>query len=770
MPTVLLTNVCAALPKPPDATNVYIANAAGAVGASGYTEGYSMNANYFYKVPLASGLLTATNSTDAIFTFKYVEGLVPPTYIGTIPNLSTSNPLITGDSRLRVLSTGSRSGTNDIIAFFPGGVVKNDALFYLLTLPPASTVTAAVSLGTALNTAVTLNVATAYYLKTTPWAMSTKATMYFYRTTTEKQKFFVTNDSFGTEVDVNLPTANLSSTTRFEHKVSTSIGAGATVISAVVLPANSIAALNNAVVAADNTITWMAGITYTATLLPPTQDQLQMNLAYERASVEFNILQISSIVTGTTADKLVGLSAPSTSSPALTLSSIISTGSITPGQKLLGLGGGALNAPTVVLQTPSAASPVATTPVYVTISLSGVLGSDVAGTGPVVYESYFSFGATKYNKGYFAFIDSSVVSGENSYTMTTGDFAKYCALTTTGFVSTDSATEVQTLLNSSSPATGQAFATRPGVWYIDTISEGSSSNFNLRYKAKDAADGTPATELYLCGGIADPSASPLSWSWKGSTDKKLATVFTCMKCSPLNGYCMPAANSDLEYSSYITVKGLDYSYENPPADQTTPGKMLLPSLTIVPNMIIGNPIKNSTTQTLKVTSITTNTISAQIQFGLDEIFNITYNPTRDYFNHDKYGKYFNTSTSISIPTTVNYSEGTNMNFKYTNTTSVAGIQVTIERAISIPGRVIGTGSVITFKGNGQEPLQSEVVSVTTGATPSFLCANNFRVTFGTFVATPPTNNYVTISSTLENVYLTNIITSTTKLNWVSGGV
>jgi len=766
MPTVTLANVCAPLSGPPDVTNAFIGNAVSP------TAGLSMNTNYFYSVPLTTGSLTPTNALDAIFTFKYIESLPIPTYPGTIPNLSTSNPLIVGDARLRVLSSTTRQGTNDIIAFFPGGVVRKDAMFYLLTLPtPTPGVTALASLGTSLNTAITtVNVTTAYYVRTSAWAMSNATTTYFVRTTDiGGEKFFLLNNSTGGETNVNLPTANLTSG-RFSFSVATSIGASG-IVSSITLPTISPVfgtALTLDSASSNSTISWN-GNTYTAITTAPTQDQLQMNLAYERANVEFNILQISSITVNLNASQAVALAAsPAAGEAAITVSTVVAAGTIVPGQRLRNIQPVTREAPTVTvtLQSPTS-SPAGTTPSYITMSYYGILGTDGTGLAPVINESYFSFGATKYNKGYFAFIDSSVVSGENSYTMTTGDFTKYCELTTTAFSSTASASEVLNLLTSSSPSSpGQAFATRPGVWYIETISDGSS-NFKLRYKAKDAADGTPAADLYLCGYFDINPSATTGISWKGSTDTNLATIFTCIKCSPLNGYCMPLATSDLEYSSYVTLKTLTYinGFGNV--------EMVFPSLTLIP----GTKMNLSNGNSGVITATTNNTISFDDTDPGNSTFQDTfaYDPTLDSLAGGS-GRYYNKLTSITIPNSIAYSDQTMINFKFTGRLVTAGIETPIYRAISLPGRVIAPGVVITYKEIDSMSATTTVVSVNnTGTTPSFICDNKMQFTFKAFAAT---GNGLTLSvapgatTAQANAITSNILVGVTGgfFPWVSGSI
>lgn len=592
MPTIKVGQYCKVLDNPADfppsaSTFAYVTDTSAITPT---TNGLGLNSDgVVYKVPLSNGDID--DPKNLVFKFTFYEQLALPfkeftsdasTTIGT----DKGQNIVPGDARLFRMSTESYSGSNtneEPIAFFPTGIVQDQSKFYII-----SGVKNGRYSGPTVNSTIFVLGKTPgsyvygpYFIRTTAWNLSSSRIYYFISTTYVKNgpKFYLLKN--GTDQDVNLATTNLSNVTRFAFEVVSSMS-GLTKSGVLKnLPLGSTLQITStsegiySIVAVNGTYQGVNDI--------PSQDPIAMNAAYARNNIDFNILQIYQTKTNFTGATALAISkniAEPNSSPALATSLAINNPNLTVGiqptlktQRTATLGVvGPSGAPTISFANLINKSPALTTVnsvttdfVVVTVNTTSggpVLGLDSSGNFTTL-ASYFSFGAISYDKGYFAFIPGGPNTADKIYTMTTGDFKSYVQLSVTAFNTTSANNELTTLLRPStsiSPTT-QSYTNRPGVWEFDNPDGTTTDSFYLKYTPKDTVDidgkTTKSTPLYLVGTIDD---NLKVYTWSGSKVTTNATKFSCLKCSPLNGYCIPTPGSSIEteFVDYMTLKSTKY--------------------------------------------------------------------------------------------------------------------------------------------------------------------------------------------------------------------
>ena len=172
--------------------------------------------------------------------------------------------------------------------------------------------------------------------------------------------------------------------------------------------------------------------------------------------------------------------------------------------------------------------------------------------------SYFAYGSTKYNYGYFIMVPLTTESaGSSSFMLLTGDGAKYLTLTSTNISYNDVPAGMLSTL-SGSTSSYKFLAANYGAWTFETSGSGFKAKYTPPYSST-ATSSTVASAVVVSStsadtstkaGVTSPSASYyLRVTVSGSTVSAIGdtaangTVFTCTYCSPSNGMCMPGAGA-----------------------------------------------------------------------------------------------------------------------------------------------------------------------------------------------------------------------------------
>ena len=179
--------------------------------------------------------------------------------------------------------------------------------------------------------------------------------------------------------------------------------------------------------------------------------------------------------------------------------------------------------------------------------------------GTTLKSSYFAYGVTKYNYGYFIMVPLTTEStGSSSFMLLTGDGAKYLTLTSTTLSYNDVPAGMLSTLSGSTSPPYKFLAANYGAWTFETSGTGFKAKYTPPYSST-AASSTVASAVVVSStsadtstkaGVTSPSASvylrvtttAAAISANGDTAAN-GTVFTCTYCSPSNGMCMPGAGA-----------------------------------------------------------------------------------------------------------------------------------------------------------------------------------------------------------------------------------
>jgi hypothetical protein len=181
--------------------------------------------------------------------------------------------------------------------------------------------------------------------------------------------------------------------------------------------------------------------------------------------------------------------------------------------------------------------------------------------GTTLKSSYFAYGSTKYNYGYFIMVPlTTETSGSSSFMLLTGDGAKYLTLTATALSYNDVPAGLLSTL-SGSTASYKFLGANYGAWTFE--SAGANVGFKAKYtppyatstaatiSASSASVPSSPSDTSTKAGVASPSASvylkvtisaAAAITAVGDTAAN-GTVFSCTYCSPSNGMCMPGASA-----------------------------------------------------------------------------------------------------------------------------------------------------------------------------------------------------------------------------------